>query len=149
MAPKNRIAHRNKFTEKITKKLAVIPCDANKRKFLDEEVNETKRKKQKRSHTKPVNSAPKIISEEKEPLIQAENNSKPTEHSYRTHSVHFNRSFESRPRCLPDFVERKINSLIEFVNNLPKRTLRKRKIIPISGIEPKNVYARVYQNYRK
>lgn len=149
MAPKHRIAHKNKFTKKINKKSPVKPCDSNKRKFSDEKVKETSYKKQKHSHLKQVPSVSKVISEEKEQLIQAENSIEPNEHSYASNRVHYNRSFESRPRCLPDFVERKINSLINFVNSLPKRTLRKRKIIPISGIEPKNVYARVYQNYRE
>lgn len=141
MAPKHRIAHTTKFTEHITNKVTFTPSEPSKRKFLDEEAKETKYKKQKRFHNKKVPSKKQI---DQKPLVNADPS--PPQTSYASNRVSYNRSFESRHRCLPDFVEKKINSLIEFVNNLPKRPLRKRKIIPVKGITEHNVYARIYQN---
>lgn len=124
MAPKQRIAHIAKFPEIVCKKPKDPVVDIKKRKYFDDEAKEVKVKKQKKTHRKDKKSD----NEETQKLCTD------SEKSFIVRQGYYNRPIESRVRCLPEYVEKKIASLIEFVNRLPKRPARKTKIFPIKGI---------------
>lgn len=131
MAPRVRVAHKQKFAIKkiITNKKLIDPVVKNKVKsFIDDEAKVTNFKRDKKLHTKVTPTADK--------------------YSYKPNYI---RTFESRNRCLPQHVEDKIEHLIKFVNEYPKKVQRKQKTIPIKGLyNSKNVcdYTTIYKNER-
>lgn len=128
MAPRVRVAHSPKYAP-IQRKVPFDPVSESfKRKFIEWEAKEVKSKKQKTTHVKK-NTVPKPTVKS----VQCQ-----TTNTQQAQYANYNRTFESRTRCLPEFVENKISSLIEYVQSIPKRKQPKVKIFPIKGI---------YRNY--
>lgn len=140
MAPRTRIAHTSKYQtvpRKIKDTTYEKTIKAEAKSFICTEAKEVKLKTAYRAHS--TSATP----------VNASNLKKLRPSDKYAYRPSFLRTFESRPRILPEKIEAKIESLLQLLKKPAKKRPNKPKILPIKGIHGYSKHVNFYTPINK